>query len=98
MDTNSFENNFMRRLKDFLPYTAIFYLSDKSRSGDDHILLGDGTLKLPFLLEKLKEYGYNRYISTKLKISKSDLADVEKIKLILKRARKYYVENYDELK
>lgn len=94
MDSNSLENDFMRRIKDFLPYISVFYLSDKSRTGEDHILPGDGTLKLSFLLQKLKEYWFNRYISTKLKISKTDLADVDKVKLILKRATKYYAEEF----
>lgn len=98
MDSNSLENDFMRRIKDFLPYISVFYLSDKSRTGEDHVLPGDGTLKLAFLLEKLKEYGFNRYISTKLKLSKTDLSDVDKVKLILKKARKYYVENFEEVK
>lgn len=98
MDSNAFENDFLRRIKDFLPYVSIFYLSDKSRIGEDHILPWDGTLKLAFLLQKLKEYGFNRYISTKIKMSKTDLADVDKVKIILKKARKYYVENFDELK
>ncbi|MCX6823495.1 MAG: hypothetical protein NTX91_05940 [candidate division SR1 bacterium] len=98
MDSNSLENDFMRRIKDFLPYISVFYLSDKSRTGEDHVLPGDGTLKLDFLLKKIKEYGYNRYISTKLKLSKSDLSDVDKVKLILKKARKFYTENYTEAK
>lgn len=98
MDSGAFENDFMRRIKDFLPYISVFYLSDKSRIGEDHMLPGDGVLKLSFLLSKLKDYWYNRYLSTKLKISKSDLSDVEKVKLILKKTRKYYVENYDEAK
>lgn len=98
MDSNSLENDFMRRIKDFLPYISVFYLSDKSRTGEDHVLPGDGTLKLAFLLEKLKEYGFNRYISTKLKLSKADLSDVDKVKLILKKARKYYLENFEEVK
>ncbi|MEI7564039.1 MAG: TIM barrel protein [bacterium] len=98
MDSNSLENDFMRRMKDFLPYISVLYLSDKSRTGEDHVAPGDGTLKLDFLLKKLKEYGYNRYISTKLKLSKADLSDVDKVKLILKRARKFYTENYTEVK
>jgi hypothetical protein len=31
-------------------------------------------------------------------MSKADLADVDKVKLILKKAKKYYTENYDEAK
>lgn len=53
-------------------------------------------LKLPTFLKKLKEYGYNRYLSTKIKISKSDLSDSDKVKIILKKAKKYLQENYEE--
>ena len=60
-------------------------------------MLGYGVLKLSTFLKKLKEYGYNRYVSTKIKISKVDLSDSDKVKLILKRARNYFQENYEEL-
>jgi len=54
-------------------------------------------LKLPTFLKRLKEYGYNRYVSTKIQISKADLADSDKVKLILKKSRKYLQENYEEV-
>jgi hypothetical protein len=54
-------------------------------------------LKLPTFLKKLKEYGYTRYVSTKIKISKADLSDSDKVKLILKKSRKYLQEYYDEV-
>lgn len=94
MDSNAFENDLLRRIKDFLPYISVFYLSDKSRTGESHILPGDGVLKLSLLLQKLKEYGFNRYISTRITMSKGDLADVDKVKLILKKARKYYTDEF----
>ena len=97
LDSDSFETDFMRKMKDFLPYLAVIYFSDKSRVGEWHILPGDGVLKLPTFLKKLKEYWYNRYVSTKIKISKSDLADSDKVKLILKKSRKYLQENYEEV-
>lgn len=94
MDSSALENDFMRKMKDFLPYVSVLYLSDKSRIGESHMLPWEWTLKLPLILQKLKDYGYNRYISTKVVISKTDLADVDKVKLILKKIRKYYTENY----
>ncbi len=97
LDSDGFENDFMRKMKDFLPYLAVIYLSDKTRVWEGHILPGEGVLKLPSFLKKLKEYGYNRYISTKIKITKWDLADSDKVKIILKKARTYLQENYDEV-
>ncbi len=96
LDSDSFESDFLRKMKDFLPYLSVVYFSDKSRVWEGHILPGEGVLKLPMFLRKLKEYGYNRYISTKIQISKTDLADSDKVKLILKKTRNYLTENYDE--
>ena len=96
LDSDSFESDFLRKIKDFLPYLSVIYFSDKSRVWEWHILPGDWVLKLSIFLKKLKEYWYNRYLSTKIKISKSDLADSDKVKLILKKSRKYLQENYDE--
>jgi hypothetical protein len=53
-------------------------------------------LKLPTLLKKLKKNNYNRYFSLKIDIVKWDLADSDKIELILKKAVKYFQENYIE--
>lgn len=97
LDSDSFESDFLRKMKDFLPYLAVVYFSDKSRVWEGHILPGDWVLKLSTFLKKLKEYGYNRYVSTKIKISKTDLADSDKVKLILKKARNYLQEHYEEV-
>ncbi len=97
LDAEVFENEFMRKMKDFLPYISTIYLSDKTRLGQWHMLLGEWTLKLPSFLKKLKELGYHRYITTKITISKSDLADADKVKLILKKTKSYLTENYEEV-
>ncbi len=94
MDSNVFESDFMRKIKDFLPYISVFYISDKNKAGKDHMLPGDGILNLPLLLKKLKDLNYARYISTKVTISKADLADTDKVKFLMKKMRKYYEENY----
>ena len=56
---------------------------------------GEGTLKLAALLKKLKAGKYNRYLSTKVEIKKSDLADVDKVMSILKKTRKFFAENFE---
>jgi len=98
LDEDSFEDDFMRKLEDFVPYISTLYLSDKTKEGKFHVLPGDGTLKLPTLLKKLKKNKYARYFSLKIEISKWDLADADKLDLILKKATKYFEENYTELK
>jgi len=97
LDSDTFESDFMRKMKDFLPYLSVIYFSDKARIWDGHILPGEGVLKLETFLKKLKEYGFNRYISTKIQISKTDLSDSDKVKIILKKARKYLQEHYNEV-
>jgi len=95
LDSNALENDFMRNINDFAPYIATLYLSDKTQSWEGHVLLWEGVLKLPTLLKKIKENWYSRYFSLKLNISKSDLADSERVKMILKKAKKYFEENYE---
>ena len=89
------ENDFMRKLSNFLPYISIIYVSDKNRLGEWHLMPGEGTLKLAVLLKKLKAGKYNRYLSTKVEIKKADLADVDKVMSILKKNRKFFAENFE---
>jgi hypothetical protein len=55
-------------------------------------------LKIPTLLKKLKKTKYNRYFSLKIDIEKWDLADSDKLDLILKKATRYFEENYVDVK
>jgi len=48
----------LRKIEDFIPYISSVYLSDKNKQGKPHILPGDGTLKIPTLLKKLKKNKY----------------------------------------
>lgn len=97
IDEDALESDFMRKLADFVPYISVLYFSDKTRMGVGHILPGEGVLKLPTLLKKLKQNNYGRYLSTKITLSKSDLSDGDKVDLILKKARKYYTEYFEEI-
>ena len=97
LESDVLENDFMRKLGNFLPYISIIYVSDKNRVGDGHLLPGEGTLKLESLLKKIKQGKYSKYLSTKINIKKTDLADSEKLASILKKARKYYTEFFEEV-
>ena len=98
LDEHTLEDNFMRRVEDFLPYMSTVYLSDKNKEGKSHLLPGDGILKLPTLLKIMKKNNYNRYFSLKVDISKWDLVDAEKLDLIFKKVIRYFQENYLEAK
>lgn len=97
LDEESLENEFMRKLDQFVPYISVLYFSDKTKIGQSHVLPGDGTLKLISLLKKLREHKFSRYFSLKLDISKIELADSDKILLMLEKARKYYEEHFVEV-
>jgi sugar phosphate isomerase/epimerase len=62
------------------------------------VLPGDGVLKLPAFLKKLKIAGYDRYFSTKLVLDKKDLADGDKVVAILSQAREYLKKYFEEVK
>jgi sugar phosphate isomerase/epimerase len=62
------------------------------------VLPGDGVLKLPAFLKKLKTAGYDRYFSTKLVLDKKDLADGDKVVTILSQAREYLKKYFEEVK
>ncbi len=94
MDEESLENEFIRKIDQFVQYISVLYLSDKTKLWQSHVLPGDWTLKLIALLKKLKEYKFSRYFSLKLDISKVDLADADKVLLMLKKAKKYYEEYF----
>lgn len=96
-DADVLENDFTRKLSSFLPYISVLYFSDKNRVGDGHLLPWEGTLKLESFLKKIKQIGFNRYFSSKVTISKTDLADYEKLAIILKKIRNYYKENFEDL-
>ena len=97
LNEDSLEDDFMRKIDDFIPYISTIYLSDKNKEWKSYILPGDWILKLPTFLKRVKKWKYNRFVSLKINIDKSDLADSDKLELILKKAVKYFQENYVEV-
>ncbi len=89
---------FMKKMSNFIPYLSVVYLSDVGKDGKKHLPLWDGVYKIPTLLKKFKQNEYYNFFSLKLALSKKDLADIEKVKVILKKCRTYYKENYEALK
>ncbi|USN54503.1 MAG: hypothetical protein H6765_08340 [Candidatus Peribacteria bacterium] len=52
-------------------------------------------LKLPYLFKKFKQFEFDGYFSLKLVLDKKELADIEKVELILKKCKMNYQENYE---
>jgi len=94
LDEETFELHLLKKIKNYIKHISVIYLSDKSKKGEDHIAPGEGILKLPILLKKLKENNYQEYISLKLDIAKKYLSDNEKVELILTKASKYMKEHF----
>ena len=90
MDMDSFENEFTRKVDDYVPYLSVVYLSDKKKNGDAHLVPWEWTLDLQSFLKRLKETWYNRPVSIKLDLKPGDLANKDKLKRQLKKVKSYY--------
>lgn len=95
MNSEDLENIFINKLDDFAPYLSLIYISDKSKSGVPHLLPGEWILKLPNFFKKVRKAGYLRPFSVKLTLSKEELADADKIEILLTKAREF-IQRYGE--
>lgn len=95
MNVDDLETIFVNKLDDFAPYLALIYISDKSQSGQPHLLPWEWILKLPAFFKKVRKAGYIRPFSVKLSLSKEELADGDKIEMLLTRAREF-IQRYGE--
>ena len=86
---------FSNKLDDFAQYLSMVYLSDKSRKGDTHLVPGDGILQLPNFIRRLMKSGFSRPFSVKLNLNKDELADVDKVELLLNKTREFILKNAD---
>ena len=98
LEEEKFDIVLIKKLPTLLPYLNVIYLSDKNRAWKSHLTLWEGNLKIPSFLKKLKQLEYDGLFSIKIKATKKDLADIEKMKLMLKKSKTYYLENYVNLK
>ncbi len=98
LEEEKFDIALIKKLPNLLPYVKVVYLSDKDKTWKGHLPLWEGNLKLPSFLKKLKQLEFDGDFSIRLNISKKDLADLEKVKLMLKKCKTYYLENYVNLK
>lgn len=97
VDDQLLEVEFMRKIPNFIPYLSMVYLSDKSKTWQTHLPLGDGELKLPNILKKLKQFEYQNIFSVKLELNKRELSDQGKVELILKKCKSYYIEYFKDV-
>ena len=96
-DEEALEIELTRKLSQFIPYISVVYLSDKTKLGKGHVLPWEWVLKLTKLLKNLKKNKYSRYFSLKVEIEKVDLADNEKVMIMLKKSKEYYKEHFQDI-
>lgn len=94
LDEELLETHFFRKAEQFIPYISVVYLSDKARHGAGHVPPGEGILKLPQLIRHFEKNNYTWYYSLKININKKDLADVEKVEIILSKSLSYLQEQF----
>ena len=90
IDSELLENEFTRKIDDYVPYISVIYLSDKTKNWKGHLIPGEWTLDLWLFLKRLKKSWYNRPISIKLDFKPTELANKDKLKKQLKKVRAYY--------
>lgn len=98
IDADAFEDDFMRKLPEFVPYVSVVYFADKTKLGKAHVLPGEWVLKLSGFLKRAKQASYERYFSTKVTLDKKDLSDTDKVVVMLKKARAYYKDFFEDIK
>jgi len=98
IEEEKFDLHLIKKLPHLLPYISTIYLSDKDKTWKWHLPLWEWNMKIPSFLKKTKQLDYDGDFSVKIIIDKKDLVDIEKVKLILKKCKMYYIENYIDLK
>lgn len=58
VEETELEEQFMKKMANFIPYLSTVYLSDVDHHGRKHLPLGDGSLKIPQLLKRFKQLEY----------------------------------------
>jgi len=100
MDMDSFENEFTRKVDDYVPYLSVIYLSDKTKDWKSHLIPWEWMLDLQTFFKRLKKSWYTRPISVKIDFKPNELANKEKLKKQLKKVKTYYEKyflNFDVL-
>lgn len=93
MDSQELEWTFSNKLDDFSQYLSVVYISDKSRKGEGHLVPGEWILQLPTFIKRLMKSGYQRPFCVKLNLTKDELADADKVELLLTRSREYILKH-----
>ena len=85
-DGDFVDSALMKQLPKHLKNTATLYISDKTKKWVRHLPLWDGDMKIDLLFKKMAKLSYNGYISIKYTLNKQQLADMDEVEVVLKKA------------
>lgn len=91
----SWDTMMMKRLENMVPYISIIYAGDKNSSWVTHLPLGEWVLPLHTFFKQLYKYDYKGIFSLKLKFTKKDLADAEKIGMYFGKSIEYIQKHFN---
>lgn len=84
----------LRKLENMVPYIPVLYISDRNTKGMTHLPLGEGVLPIHTLLRQLYKHQFGWMFSIKLHLAKKDLADSDKVSILLHKCMSYIAEYY----
>lgn len=87
VDGDFVDSDIMKKLPDHLKNTATIYISDKTiKKWIRHIPLWEWDMKIDLLFKKMSKINYAWYFSVKYVLDKKQLADMDEVEVVLKKA------------
>lgn len=86
VDGDFVDSDMMKKLPTHLKNTATIYISDKTKKWVRHLPLWEGDMKIELLFKKMSKLSYDGYFSVKYALDKKQLADMDEVEVILKKA------------
>jgi sugar phosphate isomerase/epimerase len=86
VDGDFVDSDMMKKLPQHLKNTSTIYISDKTKKWVRHLPLWEWDMKLDLLFKKMSKLSYDWYFSIKYALSKKQLADMDEVEVVLKKA------------
>lgn len=86
VDGDFVDSDMMKKLPVHLKNTATIYISDKTKKWVRHLPLWEGDMKIELLFKKMTKLKYDGYFSVKYTLTKQQLADMDEVEVVLKKA------------
>jgi sugar phosphate isomerase/epimerase len=86
VDGDFVDSEMMKKLPIHLKNTSTIYISDKTKKWVRHLPLWEWDMKIDLLFKKMAKMDYTGYYSIKYALSKKQLADMDEVEVVLKKA------------